>query len=606
MNYLKDLTKEELKYICTVIPFQNAIAYFKRHPKEFTKIRPGFRPVSLTEEAVIKTLYDYRNKDFIALFIIKHIDRWIKEIDEELEKAIEEGKKEELAYIEVLSQSFFAENISLYFKIKGIEKSEDYLMILGTAVEYQAVNYKRNQEEIRKLKKQQKEITDVRESLENKISEIEKKYANLKDQELDQRNKLQNKTELLNQEQEKSKWLSKEVEELENTLAKLKEDEIWKTSEMEQKIESLMANKDEQKKEIEKCIESINEYTSKLKIAEQDIETWKNRVRSREKQIFTFKRERANLCIELDESRKQIKELKEALERSLGQAQKNIESAVETVPKGYSSADAKTPLQPESMEDFDDYFIYNIESMGINAEIEGALDFIEYIEKSVFLGIPILIKRGPGINLAKCLSNTLYGGTIETGNCYTGNGEIEEIKCFLENTSDRVVCIDGVIGNCNELELIPVLEQYRNKIIILTYMYDRTLNFIPKEILSYVLFISADKFCPFLKLRDITEDPSEIKERVISYRNRSIVDKRSKKIFVEIACECGFSDDVANTMAEDIEDEKHMNEILMFTLLPYVSNVLKKNPYNLSKRLQKYTGERGTCVRKEIIMRWFG
>ena len=40
-------------------------------------------------------------------------------------------------------------------------------------------------------------------------------------------------------------------------------------------------------------------------------------------------------------------------------------------------------------------------------------------------------------------------------------------------------------------------------------------------------------------------------------------------------------------MADMVEDENHLNEMLMFTLLPYVSKVLGKNPYNCSKRLEK-------------------
>ena len=44
-------------------------------------------------------------------------------------------------------------------------------------------------------------------------------------------------------------------------------------------------------------------------------------------------------------------------------------------------------------------------------------------------------------------------------------------------------------------------------------------------------------------------------------------------------------------MADMVEDENHLNEMLMFTLLPYVSKVLGKNPYNCSKRLQRYAGE---------------
>ena len=218
----------------------------------------------------------------------------------------------------------------------------------------------------------------------------------------------------------------------------------------------------------------------------------------------------------------------------------------------------------------------------------------------------MLIKRGLGINLANCLANTLYGVPVAAQLLYSEGAGVQKISDFLADIPDRVVCIDGFIGNCNELELIPVLEQYRNKIIILTYMYDKTLSFVPYEILSSVHFISADVFSSVLRIRDITEDPSEVKEISSAYKNNTGVDSRLQKIFYEIACECGLKMDTAYAMAGMIEDENYLNEMLMFTLLPYVFKVLGKNPYNCSKRLQRYAGEAGRCSKKDILMRWFG
>ena len=264
------------------------------------------------------------------------------------------------------------------------------------------------------------------------------------------------------------------------------------------------------------------------------------------------------------------------------------------------------PLHPENMDDFDEYFVYNLTNIGFDMSTDGSLDFIKYLEKTVFNGIPLLIKRGPGINLANCLANTLYGVPFAAVLSYSEKAGVQEIREFLANTVDRVICIDGFVGNCNEIELISVLDQYRNKIIILTYMYDRTLSFVPCEILSSVHYICADRFTPILRIKDITEDPSEVKEKEFAYQNSTGCDNRLQKIFIEIACECGFREDTARAIAAIIDDENYMNNILMFTILPYVSKVLGKSPYNCSKRLQRYAGETGRCPNKEIMMRWFG
>lgn len=636
MNYLLDLTKEEIKYVCTVIPFKEVSAYFRRYPKEFTKLKPGFRVKSLNEDTVSRTLYDFRNRDFIASFLIKHIDRWIEEIDGELAKALENGLDQEAAYVDVLSRSFFSGNVALFFKIKGEEKSEDYLKVMGSAVFYQSAHQKTEEEELDSLKKRHLELTGIQQELKNRISDEEKKVEKLRKKEAELKNELKEKIEQLEQEQEKNTRLSEKADRLEAELKKNQDDEVWKTAEMQQKIDTLTSRLNDQAEKAAGYETSISEYASRLSSAEDDIETWKNKVRSREKQLFTYKAERATFLTDQESDRKQIRELKEALDKALGvekvykeciselstekesylqknkelkemlETQKNIEAAAEAVSKRYANTDRKMPLCPEDMDDFDEYFSHNLENIGFDENDDGSSDFVDYLEKSFFHGIPVLIKRGLGINLANCLANTIYGVPVATHLLYSEGAGVQKINEFLTDTPDRVVCIDGFIGNCNEIELIPVLEQYRNKIIMLTYMYDQTLKFVPKEILSSVHFISADVFSSVLRIRDITEDPSEIKEISSVYKSNVGADKRSQKIFYEIACECGLGKDTACAMADMIEDEKHLNEMLMFTLLPYVSKVLGKNPYNCSKSLQRYAGEAGRCPKKDILIRWFG
>lgn len=628
MNYLTDLTKEEIKYICTVIPFKEISAYFRKYPKEFTKLKPGFRVKSLNEDTVMRTLYDFRNRDFIASFLIKHINRWIEEIDEELAKALENGLDQEAAYIDVLSRSFFSGNVELFFKIKGEEKSEDYLKVMGSAVFYQSSQQKTDEQELVSLKKRQLEFTAIQEELENRIFDEEKKADKLRRKEAELKGELKDKTEQLEREKEKNTLLAEKANNLEVELKKKQDDEVWKTVEMQQKIDILTSRLKEQTEKAAGYKASLSEYSSRLSSVEDEIETWKNQVRNREKQIFTYKAERATFLTDKEADRKQIRELKEALDEALSvekvykerlsvlstekescqknrelEEQRNIETASK---KRYTDANRKMPLCPEDMDDFDEYFSYNLKDIGFEWDEEGSADFVDYLEKSFFCGIPMLIKRGPGINLANCLANTLYGVPVAAHLLYTEGAGVQKISEFLADTPDRVVYIDGFIGNCNEMELIPVLEQYRNKIIILTYMYDQTLSFVPNEILSSVHFISADVFSTVLRIRDITEDPSEVKETLSAYKSSAEGDSRSQKIFCEIACECGLRTDTACTMADMIEDENHLNEMLMFTLLPYVSKVFGKNPYNCSKRLQRYAGEAGRCTKKDILMRWFG
>ncbi len=630
-----DLTQDEIKYICTVMPYQETVDYFRRYTTEFNKLRPGFRIKTLDKDMVTRTLYEFRKRDFIASYLIKHIDRWMKEICEELDRAKEIGLDQEAAYVSVLSQSFFAGNVALFFRIKEEEKSEDYLRVLDAAVLYEEGRRKNVNAELDSVKTQLKEVTVQQKELVQQVVDKEEKVKTLRLREKDLIKKLEESTKVITVEQKKCVQVIETSKKLEEELKKVREDEVWKTSEMQQKIDVLGIRFSEQEKLIEDYKVTIEELRAQLSLAEKEIETWKNMFRNKEKQLFTYKAEKATLLTDKDADKKQIQELQEALEqavamekmykeqlesiqgelesRSVSKAfweeineQKTIKTAVESISKRFSEGRYHILMRPEDMDEFEEYFCYNLGNIGFDQNQEGALDFLRYIEKMFFYGVPLMLKRGPGINLANALSNTLYGVPVAARLLYSDDINVQKINDFLINTPDRVVCIDGFIGNCNILELMPMLDNHRNKIIILTYMFDRTLSFVPKEILSYVQFINVDIFESLLRIKTITEEPSEIKEVHFEYRGIENANERLKKIFRDVATECGMGISVASSMADMIDDENELNEMLMFTLLPYVQKVIGTNPYTCSKRLQRYAGEKGRCIRKDIMIRWFG
>ena len=132
------------------------------------------------------------------------------------------------------------------------------------------------------------------------------------------------------------------------------------------------------------------------------------------------------------------------------------------------------------------------------------------------------------------------------------------------------------------------------------------MKYVPAEILTYFHYLNVDEIKPLIRIKDVTEDPSDIHERAYAVQENTSSDNRYGRIFSEIAAECGFHNDVISAMVNSINDEETMNNMLIYTLLPYVSNVLQRNPFSCSKRLQKYAGASGKCPKKEIIMRCFG
>lgn len=179
MNYITKLNDEEIKYICFIMPLQDTINYFKRYPKEFTKIKPGFRPNSLrNREQIGSFLYKYRKNIFISSYIEKYIKLWIDEINNEIKMKIEKGESKEDAWIETLPFTYFANNIKIYFKLVDEELTEQYISILNTSIKKiknLAISNQNLEEEINKMKTEIKELKDNVQIIEDELSKCSKK-----------------------------------------------------------------------------------------------------------------------------------------------------------------------------------------------------------------------------------------------------------------------------------------------------------------------------------------------------------------------------------------------------------------------------------------------
>lgn len=134
MNYLSQLTEDEIRYICLVVPYQHTKDYFSKNPNKFAKIHPGFRVNKISEAAARKILFDFSSKPFISYFIEKHISDWLFQIKEHYNNRIEIGESKEIAFLNTLPFCFFAENIGLYFKLINEEHSEEYIVLMSAAI----------------------------------------------------------------------------------------------------------------------------------------------------------------------------------------------------------------------------------------------------------------------------------------------------------------------------------------------------------------------------------------------------------------------------------------------------------------------------------------
>ena len=134
MSDLSILTDEEYSRICAVIPHEIITLYFKKNPKEFSKIRPGFRATALKPDDSVKLMIKCRRNEFVSSFIERIVTDWLKQINEAIADYQKEGESERSAYMHALSQSFFADNTSAYFKLIDKEFSDEETNLIQDAI----------------------------------------------------------------------------------------------------------------------------------------------------------------------------------------------------------------------------------------------------------------------------------------------------------------------------------------------------------------------------------------------------------------------------------------------------------------------------------------
>lgn len=394
MNYLPLLTEDEIRYVCSVIPRIRVSDYFRHNPKEFAKICPGFRPNAISRLNVADLLFRNRNNGFVSSFIEKNISIWLRQIQEYLDQCMEESNSKDVAYIQTLPQSFFAENVALYFKLIEEEHPEPYISLLSSAVM-----------EAKKVLEEQEEL----------------------------------KTEVAS----KDKDIERLQSELRSIAAALKNSKA-KQSEHAAEIKSLkqaVVNADELNAVIRNKEENIAELTSEVQALKQ-----------------TEKELKSELAEAQDNQRQLEAEIRAKLEK---QQTENIKKQVAV----------SKPLRPLDMDEFKEYLGYNLKDIGASTPIDCFLLLKQHLCDILFQGMPIIINRGTGGSLMKCIANTLIGNTDVSALTYSKDISAQEIEAFL-SADERVVCLDNFIGNYNETEMLALLEQHRSKIIFLTLAYD--------------------------------------------------------------------------------------------------------------------------------------
>lgn len=526
MISLHELNNSEMEYLCQAIPPAVTASYFTQFPKNFQKIRRGFRVKSLKPHELTKVLFDNRNVPFIERFVQKQAEFLIEDIEKYHSGLVDKGTLPIDAYIYTLADSRFDKNVSLFFKILGnTDFGDEVIGVIESAV---------------RVYQQSKSVQ---------------------------------KTQI-----EHDKALEEEVNKLRNQFKTVEIENI----ELQKRISFLQTENSALEKEMQKNADIENSY----KKASEEVSALSRKVHKLEENLYQVRN-----------SLQQEKKTSQELKTELCTVQASIAESIR------NKSEPRYAIGPVDIEEFKECLEYNFDSIGLDNTYRFRTILVNYLSAILFRGEPIITNQVVAHSLASCVSNALHGVRVPDILVYspeTSNGDIQH---FLE-VSTRVVCLDGFLGNYNELELIPLIALFREKIIFLTCTSERTIKYLADDVLLNCIYFNANRVVPFLHASITDDDPSSIDEKIYEdFRLRQ--DNRYRNIFREIAEQCHISVPLYSKWEADVSSDDSLSQVIGFTLLPYCYDVCYSKPYKMSSRLQKYAGDSGRCQYRDIFLRWF-
>lgn len=538
---------DELEYIVNVIPRTHAISYLKKNSKGFNNIKPGFRAVGLPDNQLYQLLYKelQKNNGFIVTFVLAFLENSLKEIADAYQAECK-SRDEATALIYTLNNCYFRDRISIYFKLINKEVSQAEINNIVAAMDI------------------------LRESI---------NQQNL------MRNDLESKEKQINA-------LTKDIEELNSSKTRRKKEMdsiVSKNNELQVEITASLTQNNELSEKIAKCLEENQELNKTL-------DEINKKLKSKETELQKLREEKEELAIQLSsqyqynqDHLQKIKELEEALDES-----RTLSVKIETNDNIWEvSSSAGKYYCPEDKEEFQELVSYYLEDSEIT---DGRALLVSYITRITFAGKPIVGNRQDCRFLVSCLSNVLTNGESIALN-FSDSIALNDISNAL-NSDCRIIYLDNFIGNFNETVLYSLLEKYRNKIIVISAMFDRTFNYVDSEFLSFCHYFNVSRLKHII---DFNFDAVILEEKEY-VPTAEILQNAPTLALRSILKELNFSKGTIQNLIINIESHEETIGILAFCVIPYLIDVDGINPYDRSERLNEYCNKNRNI---NLLNQWF-
>jgi len=547
MKYYFLLDENDIKKICNTVPYTELQKGFKRYVKDFSKICKGYRPQGLPEEKGRRLLPDNKNSSLTMKMMEFIAGLLVKQIDEYVEKGRTQNFDIDKCYIIAFSKCVIPEFVDIYFKLKGKKVSKEYAgaIVAGAKI----------------LLKYRKKIASNISDKNTILLETERKkaYEKFKEKEREIKEKNNIITELNNQvsdlivKQEEMNDIKIKLSEAGHYVEKLKE----KNNNLKEKIKELDQAQKKHKEEAEKLGREKAMLAAENKIGKDNVDALNS-------ELFIYK-----------EKERRINEV--------------IFTGEEKV------------IMPRDIEEFNEGFRVNLESLNLNQSNDSIELLISYMDEILFCGKPIIVNGIVGNTLAGCVANSIFGRKEVCRLTYSPELTSEDIRSVVRG-EDKIIVLDNFLGNYDELQLLSMISGIKNKIFFLTLSYDKTIRYLPEEILVYCNYLNANNMEGILQGNRTTEEPFNIEVQENELES-IVVNKKMLNYCTDIMKELEFKNINVKIFSAKMKDETVLTTSLLFSLLPYNLFFDEMSPFNKSDHLWKFVAN---SRYKNIFLRWFG
>ena len=172
MSLITNLSSKELNSLCQIITPKEIKEYFKKNPRTFNKIKPGFRPESLSDNDIFSIVESNRQEPFIEAFFDNNIPRLIETIEDTFPDFGEGDDYDYSALAKEIKKTPFSIHPKLFFALTNQKYPED--------VEERVISQMENKTKTSSQKKTIKPVKASSTTVNKRIEELQEQVTSLK------------------------------------------------------------------------------------------------------------------------------------------------------------------------------------------------------------------------------------------------------------------------------------------------------------------------------------------------------------------------------------------------------------------------------------------